>query len=125
MDSATGDRSHKRRAEKEFCFIPVPIPSPWIQEYKVAPLIRKAHLDELGIVSRSRERKGKGSIFSRRTFLGHLRTFSVMLTLLKHFSDHSTLKNTGPGCRHSCSSALAPRPQDSVPNTPGRGVPKL
>lgn len=75
MDSATGDPSHKGSAEKEFCFSPAPIPSPWIQAYKVAPLIRKAHLDEVGIISPSRERKGRGNIFSWRIFLGHLRTF--------------------------------------------------
>lgn len=75
MDLATGDQSHKRSTEKEFCFIRVPIPSPWIQKYKVTPLIRKAHLDEFGIISCSRERKGEGNIFSWRTFLGHLRTF--------------------------------------------------
>lgn len=75
MDLATGDQSHKRSAEKEFCFLPVPSPSPWIQEYKVAPLIRKPHLDGFRIISRSRERKGEGNTFSWRTFLGHLRTF--------------------------------------------------
>lgn len=63
MDLATGDPSRKRSAEKEFCFIRAPIPSPWIQKYKVAPLIRKAHLDEFGIISRSRERRGKAVCF--------------------------------------------------------------
>lgn len=75
MDLATGDPSHTHSAEKNFCFIRAPIPSPWIQKYKVAPLIRKAHLDEFGIISCSRERRGKGSVFSQRIFLEHLRTF--------------------------------------------------
>lgn len=75
MDLATGDPSRKRSAEKEFCFIRAPIPSPRIQKYKVAPLIRKAHLDEFGIISRSREGRREGSVFSRRTFLEHLRIF--------------------------------------------------
>lgn len=78
MDLATGDPSRKRRAEREFCFIHPPIPSPWIQEYKVAPLIRKAHLDEFGIISpfEGREgRKGKAAYFLREHFCGVLRSF--------------------------------------------------
>lgn len=66
MDLTTGDPSRKRSTEKEFCFIRAPIPSPWIQKYKVAPLIRKAHLDEFEIISRLRERRGEWQRFFLR-----------------------------------------------------------
>jgi len=59
MDLATGDPSRKRSAEKEFCFVRALIPSPWIQKYKVAPLIRKAHLDEFGIIFPFEGREGE------------------------------------------------------------------
>lgn len=65
MDLATGDPSRKHSTEKDFCFSRAPIPSPWIQKYKVAPLIRKAHLDEFGIISRSRKGRGKAAYFHR------------------------------------------------------------
>lgn len=75
MDSAMGDALRKQ----ELCFIP--IPSPWIQKHKVAPLMRKAHWDGSGMTSRS----GESGLFSQGMLLECLRTFWVILTLLKRF----------------------------------------
>lgn len=75
MDSATGDASHKQ--EPRF----IPIPSPWIQKHKVAPLMRKAHWDGSGMISCL----GESSLFSQGMLLECLRTFWVIFTLLKRF----------------------------------------
>lgn len=112
MDSATGEPSRQHSAEEEFCFIWAPTPLPWIQEHKVARLIRKAHLGEFGIISCLRGGRGN-SLLSARTLLEDFENLPGYIYTTKALS--SSEHSAGRGSRPQPQLSLAQSHRDPAP----------